>query len=221
MRYFVFLFLFASLSSKAQLKSYIIGVKGDTLNKIDSRGMKQGKWVNHVDEVRSEPGYEEEGEYLNNRKEGGWRIYSLQGDLIGLENYRWGNKDGRCQYFNSAGELLREESWRAMNPEKAYDTLEVEDVDNLNQYKTVIVKNDGVAIKHGTWNFYNPETGMIFRTETYTLGKLDKRSSANTTAQDSSATAAKSMVKPKEVQDYEKKNAGKKKIRVRDGTVGY
>ena len=34
---------------------------------------------------------------------------------------------------------------------------------------------------------------------------------------DSTKTASKTMVKPKEVQDYEKKNAGKKKIKVRDG----
>lgn len=195
--------------------SFIIGVKGDTLNKVDSKGMKQGKWVNHVDELRGEPGFEEEGEFKNNRKEGPWRIYSLEGDLKGLEFYRWGNKDGNCQYFNSSGNLVREESWRAMNPEKLYDTLVVEDVDHLNEYRTVIVKNEGVAIKHGVWKFYDPATGMIDRTETYTMGKLETHKAP--AAQDSTQLAAKKMVKPKEVQDFEKKNAGKKKIRVRDG----
>ena len=72
---------------------------------------------------------------MNNRKEGGWRLYTLDGDLAGLENYRWGNKDGVCQYFNKAGALTREEGWRAMNPDKAYDTLEIEDIDNLNHYR--------------------------------------------------------------------------------------
>lgn len=218
MRYMLFLLLLVSTTGFSQWKSYIIGVKGDTLNKVDNKGQKQGKWVNHFDGVRGEPGYEEEGMYVNNRKEGGWRLYTLDGDIAGLENYRWGNKDGVCQYFNKAGELTREEGWRAMNPEKQYDTLEIEDIDHLNQYRTVIVKNDGVAIKHGMWKFYDASTGMIIRTETYTLGKKEIPKK-ETTETDSAATVKKSMAKPKEVQEYEKKNAGKKKIRVRDGAT--
>ena len=86
MKRFLFLILiFAFCRGFSQAGTFIIGVKGDTLNKVDSRSMKQGKWVNKVDEVRGEPGYEEEGEYKNNRKEGTWRIYSLDGDLTGLE----------------------------------------------------------------------------------------------------------------------------------------
>lgn len=199
----------------SQAGSFIIGVKGDTLNKVDMKNMKQGKWVERKDEIRGEPGDEEEGEYKNNRREGTWRIYSLQGDLTALEFYKWGNKDGVCQYFNASGALVREESWRALNPDKLYDTLEIEDIDHLNEYKTVIVKNEGVAIRHGQWKFYDPSTGMINKIQTYTMGKLENpKSSAGS---DSTKNVSKTMVKPKEVQDYEKKNAGKKKIKVRDG----
>jgi hypothetical protein len=217
MRSFLLAFLlFASFWGLSQAPgSYIIGVKGDTLNKVDSRGMKQGKWVNHVDELRGEPGYEEEGVYKNNRKEGPWRVYSLQGDLQGLEYYRWGNKDGVCQYFSPSGAVIREEGWKALNPDKLYDTLVVEDVDHLNQYRTVIVKNEGVAIKNGVWKFYDPLTGMIERTETYTMGKLETPQAP--AAPDSTQLAREKLVKPKEVQEYEKKNAGKKRIRVRTG----
>src|SRR5271154_2252958 len=77
------LFLLISCRGFSQSGSFIIGVKGDTLNKVDSKSMKQGKWVSRLDEVRGEPGFEEEGEYKNNRKEGTWRLYSLEGDLIG------------------------------------------------------------------------------------------------------------------------------------------
>ena len=219
MRFLLIALVLFSMSGYAQWKDYKIGVKGDTLNKVDQKGLKQGKWVNHFDEIRGEPGYEEEGIYKDNRKEGNWRLYDLTGDLIGLEYYRWGNKDGVCQYLNTAGELLREESWRAMNPDKPYDTLQIEDIDHLDQYRTVVVKNEGVAIKHGTWKFYNPTTGLIIRTETYTLGKLEVPKSSK---QDTTTTASnKSLVKPKEVQDYEKKNAGKKKVKFRDGATGY
>src|SRR5450631_2704376 len=201
----------------SQAGSFIIGVKGDTLNKTDSKSFKQGKWVIRINEIRGEPGNEEEGEYKNDRKEGTWRIYSLQGDLTGLEFYKWGNKDGNCQYFNSSGSLVREESWRALNPDKLYDTLEIEDIDHLNEYKTVIVKNEGVAIRHGQWKFYDPSTGMINKIQTYTMGKLE--TPKNDSSTDSTKVAKKTMVKPKEVQDFEKKNAGKKKVKYVDGST--
>lgn len=207
--------LFVSLGGYAQWKTYTIGVKGDTLNCVDKHDLKQGKWVNHVDEVRGEPGYEEEGIYKDNRKEGVWRIYTLMGDLMGVEFYKWGNKDGVAQYFASSGALLKEESWKALNPDKAYDTLQVEDVDHLNTYKTVIVKNDGVAIRDGIWKYYDPNMGTVVRTESYTLGKLNaiKSDGANT-----ASSAPKTDVKPKEVLDFEKKT-GKKKVKVQDGSV--
>jgi antitoxin component YwqK of YwqJK toxin-antitoxin module len=216
-RIFFLLFLFTAFKGFSQAESFIIGVKGDTLNKVDKKNMKQGKWVERRDEIRGEPGDEQEGEYKNNRREGTWRIYSLQGDLTALEFYKWGNKDGVCQYFNSSGSLVREESWKALNPDKLYDTLEIEDIDHLNEYKTVIVKNEGVAIRHGQWKFYDPSTGMINKIQTYTMGKLENPKSD--AGSDSTKNVSKTMVKPKEVQDYEKKNAGKKKIKVRDGAT--
>src|ERR1700749_3676625 len=102
MQRIVFLLFLAQLgwfSGYSQLKGYTIGPRGDTLNAVDGKDHKQGKWVNHVDEVRGEPGFEEEGVYKDNRKEGVWRIYTLMGDLMGVEFYKWGNKDGVCQYF--------------------------------------------------------------------------------------------------------------------------
>src|SRR5579871_2767304 len=143
------LLIIIGMKANAQWKDYIISPKGDTLNCVDKQDRKQGRWVNHFDEVRGEPGYEEEGVYKNSRKEGTWRLYTLQGDLMGVEFYKWGYKDGVCQYFGMNGSLLREESWRALNPDKQYDTLTVEDVDHLDKYKTVIVKNEGAAIKDG------------------------------------------------------------------------
>jgi hypothetical protein len=202
------------LRGYSQWKSYIISPNGDSLNCVDKQDHRQGRWVIHVDELRGEPGYEEEGVYKDNNREGTWRIYDLQGDLTGVEFYKWGNKDGVCQYFGMNGTLLREESWRALNPNKVYDTLQVEDVDHLDQYKTVIVKNEGVAIKDGTWKFYDPSTGMVARTEVYTLGKLEGKSGSASTA----AAAPQTGTKPKEVLEFEKK-AGKKKVKVQDGSV--
>ncbi|HEX9510192.1 MAG TPA: hypothetical protein VF939_06890 [Puia sp.] len=205
-----------TIKGYAQWKDYTIGPKGDTLNCTDKQDKKQGRWVNHFDEVRGEPGYEEEGMYKNDRKEGTWRLYSLSGDLTGVEYYKWGNKDGVCQYFGINGTLLREESWRALNPDKQYDTLQIEDIDHLDKYKTVIVKNEGVAIKDGTWKFYDPATGMVSKTEIYTLGK--RETPKNTGASAATADAPKTQTKPKEVLDFEKK-AGKKKVKVQTGSA--
>jgi hypothetical protein len=217
MRYLLALWLLASSGAYSQCKTYIMGPKGDTLDCVDKLALKQGKWVIHHDELRGEPGFEEEGIFKNGRKEGIWRQYSLMGDLIGVEFYKWGNKDGVCKYYAQSGELLREESWKALNPDKPYDTLQIEDVDKLDHFKTVVVKNDGVAIKHGTWKYYDPSTGTVYKTETYTIGKLENQATSQTAMADST----KSKIVPKEVQDYEKQNSGKKKIKVRDGTVDY
>jgi hypothetical protein len=203
-----------SLSGYSQLQGYTIGPKGDTLNGVDQKGQKQGKWANHFDEVRGEPGYEEEGIYKDNRKEGAWRLFDLEGDLIGLESYKWGNKNGVCQYFGMNGTLLREETWVALNPNKLYDTLAIEDIDHPDTYKTVILKNEGAAIKDGVWKYYDPMSGSVARTETWDLGTLKKSQAGQRALPDSTQAVAK----PKEVLDFEKK-AAKHKIKYQDGTV--
>lgn len=218
MRYLTLLCLLCSLNGFSQWKSFVIGMKGDTLNRIDAKGHKQGKWIIRQDKLRGESGFEDEGVFKDDRKEGTWRRYTIIGDLIALENFRWGNKNGPSQYFNGFGELLREENWKAINPDKIYDTIDVEDVDNPDHYTKVIVKNEGAGIRHGLWKYYDPLSGLITRTENYILGSLEGKKKDPLTA--SNTTEKKSSPKPKEVMEYEKKNAGKKKIRVRDGSTG-
>ncbi|MBD0278779.1 MAG: hypothetical protein ICV81_12575, partial [Flavisolibacter sp.] len=128
MRYLLVLLLFISVNAFAQCKQFIIGVKGDTLNCVDMKGLKQGRWVVKVESLRGERGYEEEGVFINGKKEGTWRRFSLEGDLIAIENYRWGNKNGKCIYLSNMGDPLREESWKAVNPDNPYDTVDVYDL---------------------------------------------------------------------------------------------
>ncbi|MFT3824532.1 MAG: hypothetical protein QM731_11450 [Chitinophagaceae bacterium] len=217
MRCFLFCAMLLTVTQGfAQWKNYKISVRGDTLNRLDQQDRKQGPWINHYDQVRGEPGYEEEGYYKDNQKEGEWKLYSLAGDLVGIENYRWGFRDGVCQYYTMHGDLRLIQSWKALNPNKLYDTIEIEDLDKLDTYRKVVIKNEGAAIKHGTWKYFDPETGALLRSETYTLGKLegDGKSTA------ASTTEKKTVPKPKEIEDFEKKNSGKKKIRVKDGSTG-
>ncbi|MBC7903512.1 MAG: hypothetical protein H7Y27_08815 [Gemmatimonadaceae bacterium] len=222
MRYILILCCLFSLPGFAQWKNYVIGVKGDTLNRVDKQDRKQGPWIVRYEEIRGEPGYEEEGEYKNGKKEGAWRRYSLTGDIAAIENYRWGFKDGMNKYFNLNGELVKEEGWRALNPDKVYDTIDVEDPASPDTYKKVIVKNEGASLKHGTWKYYDATAGFITKTEFYLLGKLENNDNpldgvVAKPKSDSANAKAKAKPKPKEVLDFEKQNSGKKKVKVRDG----
>jgi hypothetical protein len=224
--------IFFWMSGSAQCKDFVIGVKGDTLNCKDAKGVKQGKWVNRIEELRGEPGYEEEGSYNNDLKEGVWRVYTLQGDLIGVENYRWGHKHGKQQYFNTMGDIVREESWLAHNPDNPTETVEVYDINDPKKVYLVEVKMEGSTVPHGIWMFYDASTGKVTKKENYILGKLDDGSgTANgriKKADDGDETAsgtgkkeeAKTKTKPKEVMEFERKNAGKKKVKIRTGQTG-
>jgi len=231
MRLIVVLFLFISISGSAQWKSFTISVKGDTLNRVDMKGQKQGPWSVHVDELRGERGYEEEGYYENDQKTGTWKKYSLEGVKIAEENYTWGKLNGKQQYFTYNGGLLREESWRAMDPKIAYDTVPVYDLKDASKVVDwIVVKNEGLALKHGKWTYYDPREGTIEATEFYVMNKLrtdedefigDDDIRPIDISKSKSDTAGKKVTKPQAVLDYEKKNSGKKKIKSRDGATGY
>ena len=224
MRYCFFVLLLVAGNSFGQCKTFIIGVKGDTLNCTDKADMKQGKWTIETPDLRGEKGFAEEGTFHDNKREGIWHRYSLQGDLLASENYKYGYKNGKSQYYSMFGEILREESWRAVNPENPYDTVEVYDLNDPNKISLRVVKVEGTSYKHGKWTYYDPSTGAIAKTEDYVLDKLQSPfnkglSSKDVTTKDSAAVAKKDN-RPPEVKAYEKKNA-KKKITVRDGATGY
>lgn len=199
-------------NAQSRWQSYKISVKGDTINCIDTNGQKQGPWVDQVPELRGEPGYESEGRYVNDKKEGTWRLFSLIGDPIGVENYKWGNKDGQCLYYNMRGELLREENWKSFHPEKKIDTVVVEDVEKPGNYIKKVIHHEGAAVRHGEWRLFDPISGHVIKTEKYFLGALEEAAPEAITVSPEKKQAAK----PKEVLEYEKQNQ-KKKVKVRDG----
>ena len=203
------------LTGTAQYKTYQLSTDGDTLNAIDKKDMKQGKWVIQVEPLRGEPGYEEEGIFKNNNKEGIWRKYSTTGDIIAVEFYKLGGKDGVQQYYTYLGDLIREESWRGYDPEAPYDTIAVYGEGNNEILEYKIVKAEQYSVRHGEWKFFDAGTGRLVKVEKYERGHLEKPA-------DNTKTAAAPAAKKKEVEktpqmvEWEKKNKGKKKV-VRDG----
>ncbi len=231
MRYIFSLLLLFSITAQAQLKSFIVGQRGDTLNRVDAKGLKQGPWSIHVDALRGEPGYEEEGYFKNDKKEGRWVQYNLQGDKLAIEYYHWGQKDGRSQYFNNVEDLVREESWLAVDPKNPYDTIPITDINDPTKIiRFQIVKITEASVKHGTWRYYDPTNGTIAKTEEWTMNRLkgkddvtsDELAPIDPTTGKAivKSTEKKTIAKPKEVLEFEKKNAGKKKVKVRDGKTG-
>jgi len=235
MRFVFLLSLLISINSFGQWKDYIISVRGDTLNRVDMNGKKQGPWVIHVDDLRGEQGYDEQGYFADDKRDGKWVKFSLMGDKLSEENYRWGSLDGKSRYYTKRGGLMREETWRAIEPGRSFDTVDVLDpLDPTKVVDQVIVKVEGQTMKHGTWTYYDPEWGTIIKTEDYWIDKLKTGDGIATGNDDdlkpidftgskalSDSTRKKTLVKPQAVLDFEKKNAGKKKVRVRDGSTGH
>ena len=211
----VLLLLFTVISAGAQYKEYKLSPNGDTLNIIDKNGLKQGKWVNVVGEIRGEPGYEEEGMYKDDKKTGTWRKYTANGDIIALENYKFGGKDGIQQYFSFLGNLEREESWRGYNPDAPYDTIPIYGTGSNEVTEFKVVKAEQYSVPHGDWKFYNPQ-GHIVKIETYDRGGLQKPGGNQVAVKEK--PQPKEKEKPQEVLDYEKKYSKKKRAQMeRDG----
>ncbi len=240
MRYLLIIALLISFNGHAQWKTYTIGKRHDTLNRVDMKGLKQGPWVVHIDPLRGEDGYDEQGYYENDLREGIWKRFSNEGDLLAVESYYLGMKSGRCKYYLYTGELQREESWRAIDPKNPFDTINVVDVNDPSKIlRKEIVKVEPNSYKHGTWTYYNTENGTIKSTEEWVMNKrkedvavangteddlapidVTKDGSKSKTSTTTAQAGEKKVAKPQQVVEYEKKNSNKKKIKVRDGSTG-
>ena len=205
-----------SVHASAQHKDYKLNAKGDTINIIDKSGVKQGRWVVRVAELRGEPGYEEEGVFESGAKEGVWRRYTLDGDLLAVENYKRGGKHGVQQYFTFLGEPLRDESWKGYDPDAPYDTIAVYGTGSNEIVEFKIVKAEQYSVKQGEWRYYN-EAGGVARTEQWERNNIVKPTVAASAAV--TTDKRKKPEKTAEMLEWEKKNKGKKGA-IRDGRTG-
>jgi antitoxin component YwqK of YwqJK toxin-antitoxin module len=214
---FVYLMIAMSFcyTATAQYKTYKLSAKGDTLNAIDKNGLKEGKWVVHVNPLRGEPGYEEEGIFQKNQKNGMWRKYTLQGDVIAIESYKYGGKDGLSQYFTPLGELDREENWKGYNPDAPYDTIAIYGTGSNEIISFKVVKAEQYSVKNGNWTYYDPSTRRVLKIEKYDHNRLIQQPKEDVVTEE-----PKKIAKPAEVLEYEKKNSGRKKVKTRDGQTG-
>jgi hypothetical protein len=207
--------------ASAQYTAYQLTAEGDTLNAVDKKGQKQGKWVIRTEELRGEPGFEEEGLFKDGKREGKWRRYSLNGDLLGIENYWLGGKHGLQQYFSFLGDLIREESWRGYNPDAPYDTVPVYGTSSNEIVSYKIIKAEPYSVKHGEWRYFEPGSGRLIKQEEYVVNNLVKPGDKNNVAATPTDPKAekKKPEKTPEMLKWDKENKGKKRA-LRDGRTG-
>ncbi len=215
---FVLPAIFVGTYSHAQYKSFEISAKKDTINATKLDGTKTGKWVKTVPELRGEPGHVEEGLYKDGYKHGVWRKYSIPGDLLSVENYFNGGKDGLQQYFTYIGDLQREESWKAYDPDSPYDTVAIYGTGSNEILEYKLFKAEPYSVKHGEWKYYDVNTGALMKSETWELNNIKKPGAPQEKVADKTV-AAKEVPKTPEMLEWEKKNRGKKGV-VRDGRTG-
>ncbi len=177
--------------------------------------MRQGPWFIRLDEVRGEPGYEEQGYFVDSKKEGAWTRFNLMGDVIAREFYKFGYRDGKQLYYSRMGDLIREESWRSVNPANPYDTIVVPDIDHPDRMVEKVIKHESAEVKHGTWTYYDGVTGAVVKTEHFVFGQVDKSKSPLTPSssplpkqKEEGAAPAKKPV-PAAIQQYQKNKKGK------------
>jgi hypothetical protein len=118
MRYSITLAFLICLFLAGRSQSYEINTSmTDTINKIDSRNQKQGKWLLRG---KHKPGSVfgpeqkiETGNYLNNRKEGVWIEFYPNGKMRNKLTYVNGTLEGPAVFYDQAEKILKEGKFKA------------------------------------------------------------------------------------------------------------
>lgn len=145
--------------------SYELLENGDTINKMDSKNRKQGKWLTVNKGGYGEDGFIEYGEFHDDIRSGLWKTYTMEGVIISQEFFKQGNKSGEARYYEE-GYLYCVGNYLALRSKYDYDTIMVEDpVTNLE--KPVVIKTDVGSVRHGFWTFYDAPTTDVKRVVEY------------------------------------------------------
>lgn len=149
----------APVEEAITIVSFEILENGDTINRLDSKNKRHGKWLAEYPAHHEEPAYIEIGNYVKGAKQGLWKTYYPNGLLIAEVNFKNDLKDGEARYYEE-GSLICIGNYLALNAKNAFDTVYVEQVDK-DELRPVIVKTDVGSIRHGSWTYYEPPSKEI------------------------------------------------------------
>ncbi|SFO68735.1 MORN repeat variant [Chitinophaga sp. YR627] len=130
------------------------------VNKVDEQQRKQGEWQEEMPEVRGEPGYTWEGNYVDNKKEGIWKKYAVSGGIIAEETYKHDQLNGYARYFYPNGKVSAEGAFVAMDINGEVDYFRIVDPVTGDE-KFEEVKRDGSSQRNGMWKVYDEDGKMM------------------------------------------------------------
>jgi len=88
---------------------------GDTINRVDKTGMKQGRWIyfgkdrkGWMNRMFKRDQVAEEGRYTDDKKQKLWKSYHATGKLKSEINYIDDEPEGKARFFNADGKIMLE-----------------------------------------------------------------------------------------------------------------
>lgn len=168
--YIALVLLCGSLGATAQAVNSPVPKRTDDINKIDSRGLKNGMWLNKQGSRMGEDGFSEFGTYDHGNKTGLWYKLNGEGELLAIETFRNNILDGEVKYYDR-GKLTCVGFYRGLNPAHDFDTVRVIDPTDEKEV-TRIIPTDKGTMRHGMWRFYDPENGRLVREEDYQVDEM-------------------------------------------------
>ncbi|MGX5816788.1 toxin-antitoxin system YwqK family antitoxin [Chitinophaga lutea] len=153
-----------------------VSASAQDVNKTDAKKRKQGPWVEQVESIRGEPGYSWEGVYKNDRKEGVWKKYTINGDLMAEETFLQGALQGLCKYYYPNGKISATGQMIAIDLEGQKDTVVTIDPVSGEESLMEVVRK-GNSVRQGEWRLYDEDGNMV--RETYERGELSSSAQVN------------------------------------------
>ena len=185
----IFLLLIATLTSlRAQKgKTEFDLFLGDTINKIDENGDKQGRWIYFgkdskglKNKLLKHNQIVEDGFFVDNQKNGLWKIYHTNTNKIKSEvNYQKGEANGKAKFYTEKGKLkqegtLKNNQWE--NKLVFYNDKEESFTKNADDGNTSVLNFSGNITKNG-----KPLEDVEIIVENYDVPVFKQKSTADGT----------------------------------------
>ncbi len=139
-------------------------------NQRDAAGKAHGLWYVHQEALRGEPELTSFGAYDHGLRTGIWYVSNAQGNIVSIESFKQGVRDGKVQYFEN-GKLICIGHYRGVYAQNEKDTVHLIDPISLDEY-WVSVNTERGSVKHGNWRFYDELSGNLTKEEFYQMDEL-------------------------------------------------
>lgn len=101
------LFIILSINTFAQKFELY---QGDTINKTDSKNLKQGLWI--FFSIDFAGGISQKGNYIDNKKNGTWQTFHQNGKLKSVINYEDNKQSGEVIIYYPNGKIQEKGFWK-------------------------------------------------------------------------------------------------------------